>query len=186
MVFHRALVCFPLFALVRILQGAETAPFADQTRSIPAISGSDEKEPIVLLARDAITHGTQMHYESSPVKNCLGYWLKTEDWAEWEFKVSQPGLFDIEVWQGCGQSEGGSEVAVEVGNERFTFAVEETGHFQIFLPRRIGHVTLREGAHRLALKPLRKHANAIMDIRQVKLLPVVSSLRAEPQFPGRR
>jgi pimeloyl-ACP methyl ester carboxylesterase len=186
MVFNRALVCFPLFTLVRILQGAETAPFAEQAHAIKAISVRDEKEPLILSARDAITHGTQMHYESSPVKNCLGYWFKTEDWAEWEFKVSKPGLFDIEVWQGCGQGQGGSEVAVEIGEERFTFVVEETGHFQIFLPRRIGRVTLREGTYRLALKPLRKQASAIMDIRQVKLLPVPSSLSGEPQFPGRR
>src|SRR5439155_1175193 len=69
---------------------------------------------------------------------------------------------------------------------RFKFAVEETGHFQIFLPRRIGPFTLAAGTYRLALKPQRKQASAIMDIRQVKLLPVDSSLPPAPQFPGRR
>jgi pimeloyl-ACP methyl ester carboxylesterase len=65
--------------------------------------------------------------------------------------------------------------------------VEETGHFQIFLPRRIGRVTFAEPrSYRLALKPLRKQASAIMDIRQVKLTPVLPSARSAPQFPGKR
>src|SRR5437762_10252568 len=160
---------------------------AAELKPAPVIAVQEESGAITLAARDATTHGTQMHYESSPLKNCLGYWFKPEDWADWEFKVTRPGAFDVEVWQGCGQGQGGSEVAVEVGKERFTFLVEETGHFQIFLPRRVGRVAFPEaGNYRLALKPIRKQASAIMDIRQVKLTPVQPSARTAPQFAGKR
>src|SRR5712691_5425431 len=176
-------LCFFFFASATILRAAESVPLATQAQPPPAVSLQGEAGAITLPARDAITHGTQMHYEPSPVKNCLGYWFKTEDWAEWEFKVTRPGAFEAEVWQGCGQGQGGSEVALEVGTERFTFAVEETGHFQIFLPRRIGRVTFAAGTYRLALKPQRKQASAIMDVRQIKLLPVESTLQLARQFP---
>src|SRR5882724_9670830 len=182
----RTLFCFSFYAAVTPLRAAEAVPLTTPTQPPPAISVQDEAGAITLAARDATTHGTQMHYESSPVKNCLGYWLRTEDWAEWEFKVTRPGVFEVEVWQGCGQGQGGSEVALEAGTNRFTFVVEETGHFQIFLPRRLTRVTFAAGTYRLALKPQRKQASAIMDIRQVKLLPVDPSLRPGPQFPGRR
>ena len=135
---------------------------------------------ITLAASNAVTHGTQLRYEPATNKNCLGYWTKVEDWAEWQFEVTKPGLFEIEIWQGCGQGQGGSEVAVEVGDQRFSFIVEDTGHFQNFVPRRVGSVRFTTaGRQTLALKPQRKQANAIMDIRQVVLRPVI----AKPKLP---
>ncbi|HXI52112.1 MAG TPA: hypothetical protein VNH84_11420 [Candidatus Saccharimonadales bacterium] len=139
-----------------------------------------EGEPIVqaasgvvtLAARDAITHGTHLRYEPATNKNCLGYWTQPRDWAEWEFTVNRPGEFRVEVWQGCGKGQGGSEVMVEAGGARLSFTVEDTGHFQNFVPRQLGTVTFpATGVHTLAIRPQKKKAAAIMDIRQVLLLP---------------
>src|SRR6266850_8027155 len=145
----------------------------------------DSSGVITLAASNAVTHGTQLRYEPATNKNCLGYWTKVEDWADWQFKVTQPGTFEVELWQGCGQGQGGSEVAVEVAGERIDFVVEETGHFQIFLPRRIGQVRFSTaGTYSLAMKPQRKKAAAIMDIRQVRLLPVKAKAKPAPQNRG--
>ena len=142
---------------------------------------------ITLSASNAVTHGTQIRYEPAPVKNCLGYWTQVEDWAEWEFSLKQPGMFDIEVWQGCGQGQGGSEVELEVEGERFTFVVEETGHFQIFLPRRIGKVSLaKTGKCTLTLRARHKQGAAIMDVSQVLLVPIGESAALKRSFPGKR
>ena len=113
-----------------------------------------------------------MRYEPQTNKNCLGYWTKAEDWADWTFDVSRAGSYEVEVWQGCGKGHGGSDVAVEVGGGRFDFVVEDTGHFQNFTPRRVGRIELPAGRHTLAIKPKRKQAAAVMDIRRVVLLPV--------------
>src|SRR5207247_8796151 len=118
---YRALLCIFFCASATPLSAAESVPLATQPEPPPTPSVQDASGAITLAARDALTHGTQMHYESAPNKNCLGYWFKTEDWAEWEFKVARPGAFEIEVWQGCGQGQGGSEVALEVGTNRFMF-----------------------------------------------------------------
>lgn len=142
---------------------------------------------ITLSASNAVTHGSMLRYEPSAVKNCLGYWTQAEDWADWEFNVTQPGWFEVELWQGCGGGQGGSDAALEVGGERFDFIVEETGHFQIFLPRRLGRVHLaRPGHYSLAVKPQRKQASAIMDLRQVRLLPVAEPVSAARPLPGKR
>ncbi len=139
---------------------------------------------ILLRAHDATTHSVMMRYEPATNKNCLGYWVNPADWAGWEFTVLKPGAFDLEVWQGCGNGNGGSDVDVEVGGERLRFVVEETGHFQNFVPRRLGRVTLgTAGKHSLAIKPQRKQASAVMDVRQVRLVPVGAG--AEPA-PGAR
>jgi pimeloyl-ACP methyl ester carboxylesterase len=42
------------------------------------------------------------------------------------------------------------------------------------------------GKYRLAIKPQRKQASAIMDVRQVRLLPSESASSSKPHFPGKR
>ena len=128
---------------------------------------------VTLAARDAITHSTVMRYEPATNKNCLGFWVNARDWAEWEFNMTTPRTFEVEVWQGCGKGNGGSEAVVEVAEKRFTWTVEDTGHFQNFVPRRVGRVRLATpGTYSLAVRALRKQGAAVMDIRQVRLVPV--------------
>ncbi len=143
---------------------------------------------ILLRAHDATTHSVTMRYEPATNKNCLGYWVNPADWADWEFTVLKPGAFNVEVWQGCGNGNGGSDVDVEVGGERLSFVVEETGHFQNFVPRRLGRVKLATpGKHTLVIQPQRKQASAVMDVRKVRLVPVGSGAEPAPEpAPGAR
>src|SRR5689334_7670200 len=110
-------------------------------------------QEILLHASQAIVHGYTLRYEPQTNKNCLGYWTKPEDWAEWKFAVEKPGAYELEVWQGCGKGNGGSDVRVEVGAQSFDFVVDETGHFQSFIPRKLGRVHLwKAGEFTLSIK----------------------------------
>ena len=40
-----------------------------------------------------------------PHKNTLGYWVRPNDWARWEFEVSKPGTFRVEALLGCGPAQ---------------------------------------------------------------------------------
>jgi lysophospholipase L1-like esterase len=136
----------------------------------------DSSGAITLLARDATTHGVMLRYEPATNKNCLGYWVNPNDWADWEFTVTQPGAFEIELWQGCGKGQGGSDAEIEVGGRKLGFVVAETGHFQDFVPRRLGFVSLlKPGTHSLAIRALRKKAAAVMDVQKVRLIPALAS-----------
>lgn len=127
---------------------------------------------IRLHARDAQVHSKTMRYEPEPYKNVLGYWTRAEDWAAWEFDVSQPGKYEVELQQGCGAGSGGAEVAVEVAGQTLSFTVLETGHFQSLILRNIGQVQLSAGKQTLAVKPKTKPGPAVMDLRRVVLRPV--------------
>ncbi len=124
---------------------------------------------LILSAKSAAIHGTTARYEPQPHKNTIGFWTKPEDWASWDFDVTQPGTFEIEILQGC--AGGGSEVAVKVGDQVLTFTVLDTGHFQNFVPYKIGVVTLPTGHHTLELRPKNKVGGAVMDVRRVTLIP---------------
>jgi len=124
---------------------------------------------LLLHAKDASVHGSTVRYEPVPQKNTLGYWFKQEDWASWEFEVTKPGTYEVEVLQGCGKGSGGAEVEVTAGGKALTFTVEDTGGFQNFVPRKIGTVTLPAGRQTLTVKPKTKPGMAVMDLRQVTL-----------------
>lgn len=132
---------------------------------------------IVLPAHEAVVHGSRLRYEPPANKNTLGYWTQPQDWASWDFAVTRPGRFTVEVLQGCGKGSGGSEVEIHIEGaspgQTVKFMVEDTGHFQNFITRELGQVNLTAaGRHTLAVKPRTKPGVAVMDLRQVVLRPV--------------
>jgi arylsulfatase A-like enzyme len=127
---------------------------------------------ITLPGRTARVHGLQLRYEPLPHKNTLGFWTREDDWALWEFTVTKPGAFTVEVLQGCGKGQGGSEVELTVAGQKLAFTVEDTGHFQNFKARAIGTVTIdKPGRYELTVKPRKKAGIAVMDLRSLTLKP---------------
>jgi arylsulfatase A len=127
---------------------------------------------ILLPARNADVHGIQVRYEALPHKNTLGFWTRAEDWVSWDFTVSKPGKFTVEILQGCGKGQGGSEVEFVVGAQKLRTTVEDTGGFQNFKERAIGTVTLdRPGRYVLEVRPRSKPGVAVMDLRSIALRP---------------
>jgi arylsulfatase A-like enzyme len=137
---------------------------------------------ITLTAKSADVHGSQLRFEAAPHKNTLGYWTNVTDFASWEFTVNKSGNYQVELLQGCGKGQGGSVVNVlthingigsgSIGSLDMT--VEDTGHFQNFVPRKIGEVYLSAGLNMLSLRAKTKAAAAVMDLRQIVLRPIVA------------
>jgi hypothetical protein len=125
---------------------------------------------VLLHARNAKVHGSKLRYEAPPHKDTLGFWVNKDDWVEWTFDVPSAGKFDVEVLQACGKGSGGSEVEFAVGKQMLMMKVEETGHFQRFVPRMIGTLTFdAPGRQTLTVRAQTKPGNAVMDLRRVVL-----------------
>ena len=60
---------------------------------------------------------------------------------------------------------------VSVGDAKLQFTVAETGHYQRFVPRRVGVLELPAGKTSVAVKPVEKKG-AVMDLRRVSLIRV--------------
>jgi len=128
---------------------------------------------VTMPAKWATVHGETLRYEPLPHKNTLGFWTNAKDWASFEFELNEPGTYEVELLVGCGNGSGGSEVLVAVGKQMLKFTVEATGGFQNFVPRKIGQVKLdKPGRHTLEIRPQTKSGPAVMDVREVRLLPV--------------
>lgn len=150
----------------QIRQPAPNAPIPEPSPvSQPPAIGLVQLEP-----KDAILHSTKLRYEPQPQKDTLGFWVDPADWAEWECEIPQSGAYAVEILQGC--SKGGSVVDVQIGRASINFTVEDTGHFQRFVPRKIGVLELPAGKTRVALKPIEKKGGAVMDVRRLSLVRV--------------
>lgn len=141
---------------------------------VPAAEGETisqaEDGSVVLLAKDAVTWSENLRYEPKPEKTCLGFWTLVEDFAEWEFRMLQPGTYKVTLHQGS--KPGGSEATLEFAGQKLDFTVKNTGGFNQPEPVVIGEVKVdKPGTYRLAVKPRKKVGGAIMDIHKVVLAP---------------
>jgi hypothetical protein len=166
------------FALFTPGSGGVAALDIQEVAFVPAKESDEEPRvsadgSVELSARMATTWSEVMRYERKPEKDCLGFWTDEEDFAEWSFVLPKPGRYEVAVVQGCGEGQGGSEVAVRVGEQELKFEVEETGGFQNWKERVVGVVEVKDaGLQRLVVKPLNKKAKAVLDVQKVLLKPV--------------
>ena len=127
---------------------------------------------ITLPARTAFVTGTQLRFEPAPHKNTLGYWTNAADTAYFEFTVTTPGTLTVGVLQGAGKGSGGAEVELAVGDSNCKFTVKDTGGFQAFEKREVGELTIaKAGRQTLSVTPKSKPGVAVMDLREVTLVP---------------
>ena len=127
---------------------------------------------ILLFCNSAEPHGAMIRYEPQTNKMTIGYWVKKEDWVSWNFKVPKAGKYKVEILQGCGPKSGGSEVEFKCDDQTLSITVQETKGFQDFLKREIGSFDFKAvGEKTLEVRAKSKPGMAVMDLRQVRLIP---------------
>lgn len=142
----------------------------------PAVISPGEDGSFVLPAHHAVVHGKLLRYEPQPHKNTVGYWANEKDWCEWRLNATEPGDFHVHILQGCGKGHGGSRARISAGESSVTFEVEDTGHFQNFKDRNVGIIRLKKsGRQQIKVSALHKAKGAVMDVRQIRLVPVTPS-----------
>ena len=113
----------------------------------------------------------KVQYENKPHKNTVGFWVNTSDQVYWDFTVRAVANSTSRFIR-AGRGHGGSQVALVVADQTNEFIVEDTGHFQNFVPRKVGTVNLAKGDHRFWIKPIKKARGAVMDVRRIRLIPI--------------
>src|SRR6185436_14462401 len=113
-------------------------------------------------------------------------WLNKDEWMDWDFKVSQPGTFEVVILtseQKYGRDwEGNHRVSVEVAGQNLQGVIAEQGKeenpfnpYWKFVKSNVGRVTIdKAGKYHLALKPdlIQAEKKLGLTLVSVKLLPV--------------
>lgn len=165
---------------VSLLTGDQSNVPAFQVRGIH-FRPAPESEPlgqsidgsILLDAKTATTYATMLRYEPKEEKNCLGFWKEKDDWAEWVFDVSKPGMFALTLHYGAAEASAGGRAAVLVNDQTREFAIENTGGYQSWKALDLGTVEIKtKGENRVAVVALELAGPALMDVSKITLTPL--------------
>ncbi len=135
---------------------------------------------IVMPASQAKVFGKRLQFEPLPHKNTVGFWVDGNDHAAWKITVPTSGDYDVHLLQGCGAGQGGSRIALKIGDVVVETTVVETGHFQNFRGRDLGTVKLKASDDiDVSLRCLNKAKAAVMDVRQIRLIPAAVKMPSD-------
>ena len=159
------------------------APDKIDTVVVLEVEGQAEVEPVAIAqssdgsvalnAIDATVHGETARYESGGGKDNIGFWTSAADWVSWDFTVTKPGQFTVELTFACDKGSEGSEYALTLGDQKLTGKVESTGSWTSFTKKELGKVKLdKAGKYALAVRPTSKPKLAVMNLKCVVLRPV--------------
>jgi len=113
-------------------------------------------------------HGTQLRYENGGGKDNIGYWVNPDEWAEWPFKVTAPGAFQVTAEiaaMGAGQFE------VSLANQTLRGTAPVTGDYARFQTVDLGSVNLYStGKAILSVKPVKSGWSPI-NLKVIRLQP---------------
>jgi alpha-L-fucosidase len=112
-------------------------------------------------------------------------WLTKDEWVDWDFKISEPGTFDVVVLtseQKYGRDwEGGHSITIETAGQKLQGKVEDNGKeenpanpYWKYVVSKIGRVTVNKaGKYNLSLKPdtIRAEKKLGLTLVSVKLVP---------------
>ena len=142
----------------------------------PAIAKQRADGMIRLLAKNGITTGEKLRFEPQWYKNTIGYWTVPQDSVRWSIEIDQPGDFSVGLLQGCGEGQGGSVAILEVMRGEtviatMEFETLETGHFQNFVWKNAGKISLADsGQYQVRVRPREIKAVALFDVRELHLV----------------
>jgi len=130
-------------------------------------------DPIELTAEAARIHGTQARFMVLQGIGSICYWTEAADWVDWTTDVPRPGRYVVVLRYSCQAGSEGSTFAVTVADQRLEARIaEDTGTWYDHRSVSLGDIALsRAGRYELALRPVAKPGQAVMNLAWLRLIP---------------
>ena len=148
-------------------------PVVIQPSITPQADGS-----YALTADDADVHGTTAQIETNNDVDNIGYWTNATDFLTWKLAVppAQAGAYTVQVQYACEPGSEGSTFAVSVNGQSITGTVASTGAWQTYQTMTLSGTITLSGTNIVTLKPLSMPHYAVMNLRQITLIPVPKNI----------
>ncbi len=133
----------------------------------PILQQSDGS--VTLPASEAGLHGSPIQYEFGGGHDNIGYWTNPQDWADWNFKVTQPGKFTISALIAAPAP---ASFELSIAGQSFRCAAPITENYTTFKSVEVGVVEIpAAGENTLAVHPVPDGWQP-MNLKAVELKPV--------------
>lgn len=140
---------------------------------VSAASAADPDGTIFLAAKAAtLSGGGTIRFQGETNRICIGHWNGTSNTVSWTFRVPEKKTYRLFITFSCDNGQAGSKFEVAIANQIVGGTVSGTGNWGKFEEMDLGPVMLRKpGEVELVIRPTRVARNAVMNLRQVKLVP---------------
>jgi hypothetical protein len=102
----------------------------------------------------------------------LGYWMAEDDQAVWSVDVKQPGKYEVWFDWACDNGKAGNAYILQAGFERLAGKVQGTGTWDDYRQAKVGEIRLQSGRQQVLIRSAGRIRGAMIDLREVKLVPV--------------
>lgn len=134
----------------------------------PQVVKPEKDGSIRLMARYCDLTGKSLAF--MPEWDALGFWRAGEN-ATWQVETTAPATYDVVMEWSVDPKHAGNPFVLGVGNKQLEAKVESSGRWDIFRRAKIGQLELAAGTQMVALKPVGEFKTALMDLREIRLIP---------------
>lgn len=137
----------------------------------PRVIETEGDGTLRLLADSCEIYGPELEYMLED--RALGYWHQTSDYCVWKLKAARGGTFAVLIEWSCAPESANNAFELKVGESRLRNRVPSSGSWQRHRWGSFGYVELKRGEQTVTIRPLPGIHRALMDLREVRLVPVV-------------
>jgi alpha-L-fucosidase len=124
---------------------------------------------VILRASDANLRGDAIKVEGSSEHDNIGYWIDPGDWAEWEFKLTTPGKFELTAETAA---QGASSIEISIAGQTLRAQAPATGDYGKYVTIKLGTLDISSpGRLVLAVHPIKDGWQPV-NLRAIRLQPV--------------
>jgi putative membrane-bound dehydrogenase-like protein len=135
----------------------------------PAAVSPDQFGALRLTARDAEIYGDSLVFEAG--YGNLGFWQSENDRAVWTIELPRAGRYDVWLDHAAPWIPTPNRLRLEAGENRLETTIPSTGSWDTYRQTRLGTLTLAAGRTRIAVLGLAPLHGAILDLRELRLMP---------------
>jgi alpha-L-fucosidase len=112
----------------------------------------------------------------------IGYWLDRADFPSWKVRVPSSATaktgkdvvrYEVYLTMACADASAGSAFSLVLDGVKVDGVTRGTGDWQKYQDVFLGPVTWKPGAHSVAVKAITKPGEAVMNIREIRFVPVL-------------
>jgi len=112
-------------------------------------------------------------------------WFTSKDRIEWNVLVKESGEYDVILEWSVSDAEAGKPFVLMAGENELKNKVAKTGSWETYKRTKIGRIHLSVGKQLMVFKPDSEFTEgALLDLREVKLVPLKSKVRTQKSSPG--
>src|SRR5690606_8195400 len=136
-------------------------------RNSPELVQPDSDGTLRLTAARAAIYGPRLIFEQQHQN--LGWWEHPDDYAVWDVRIGEPGVYEVVLDYACDASAEGNRFELSIAGQTVTEPVPVTGSWDRYATKVVGKLELPAGHAELLFRSAGPINEQLVHLRQIVL-----------------